>query len=108
MVDSSILHLVLASLLECQLFVEGEDSTLRGLVDVASSSSAAAEVGAALGQAVGEKRSWATSGAAIRGLGDLEGVTGASSSGVGVLRDVWVRLDDLEVGWHFGRKIGSR
>ena len=98
MVDSAVLHLSLTGLLKLQLLVKREDSALRGLVNVSSSSSAAAEVGGVLWEAIGEQRGWSASCAAIGSLRCLESVSCSSSACVGVLGDVWVRLDNLEVG----------
>jgi hypothetical protein len=44
------IHLLLAAVLALQLFIKGEDSSLRVGVDIACSSSARAELGAGLGE----------------------------------------------------------
>jgi hypothetical protein len=100
-VDSSILHLLLAGLLELQLLVEREDGALRGLVDVACSSTAAAELGCALWETVLEERGRSASSAAVGCLWGLEVVASSTSTCVCIGVDAWVRLDDLEVGRHF-------
>lgn len=101
MVDSSVLHLLLTGLLELQLLIEGEDCTLGWAVDVACSTSAAAELGLALGKTVLEERGRAASSAAVGGLWGLEVVASSTATGMCVVVDAWVRLNELEVGWHF-------
>jgi hypothetical protein len=100
-VDSSILQLLLAGLLKLQLLIEREDGTLGGAVDVACSSAAAAELGGALGETVLEVRSRAASSGAVGGLGGLEVIASSTSTCVCVAVHAWVRLNNLEVGWHF-------
>lgn len=88
---------VLATLLEGKFLIEAEDGALGVRVGVASASPAAAEVGPAARKALLEQGRWTTSRGADRGLVDLDGVAGAASSHIGVLGDVWVWLDDMEV-----------
>lgn len=94
MVDGSVLHLLLSGLLEFQLLIEREDGTLGRLMDVACSSTAAAEVGCALWETILEERCWSTSGAALGSLWGLEVVASSTSACMRVGIDVWVRLDE--------------
>jgi hypothetical protein len=94
-----------------QLLVEGENGTLGGLVNVACSSTAAAEHGCALWDTILEERGRSASSATIGGLWCLEVVASSTSACVCVVVDAWVRLNELEVGWHFdvfGRKGAKR
>jgi hypothetical protein len=101
MVDSTLLYLLLAGGLAVKLFIEGEDSTLRGLADVASSTTTAAELSVWCWEAGIKKRCWAASSAAVGGLWGLEGVTGAATSRVDESVGGWVWLDDLDTSRHF-------
>jgi len=99
-VDGPVLHLLLAGLLELQLLIEREDGALGWLVDVACSSSAAAEHGSALWETVLEQRGRSASSTTVGGLGCLEIVASSTSACMDVGVNAWVRLNELEVGWH--------
>jgi len=84
-----------------QLLIEREDGALRWTVDVACSASSTAELGLALWEAVLEERGRAASSAAVGGLWGLEVVASSTATCVCVVVHAWVRLNKLEVGWHF-------
>lgn len=97
---SAILHHLLSCCLALELFVEGEDCTLRGIVDVASSATSCAELGRCLRKLMAEDIGRSASCGAGGGLWCLEGVASSSTSAVDVLGGRWVWLSDFVVGWH--------
>ena len=94
----------LQSLLSCglavQLFIEREDGSLAGLVDVSRSTPSAGELGGRLWEAILKERGRASCRGSAASLGSLKDVPRAATAGVNVFAWVWVRLGDSVLGWH--------
>lgn len=93
-VDCAALHLLLAGTLAGEFIIEREGFLLGCQVDVPRATSAAAELGAGLREAIMEVRGRAGGAVAIRGLRGLEGVAGAATAGTDVGAGSWVRFGD--------------
>jgi hypothetical protein len=100
-----LLHSLLTGRLALELFIEGEEETLVGLVDVACAATAAGEARGGFGD--GDDGGGALCGLAFADFWGFEGVACAAAAGVGVFAWVWVWLSDLVVGGHFDRGVGD-
>jgi len=94
----TLLHLPLAGVLTLELFIKREDGTFGVVVDVSCSSSASAELGVGLWKTNFKVRGGTASSAALAGLWGFIEVSRATTAGVCVFGDGWVRLCELV--WH--------
>lgn len=95
-----LLQLSFSRRLALELFVEGENGSFAGLVNVSCSATSAGELGARFWEPGLEERGWTACGATVAGLWRFEGVSSSATTRVDVLSWVWVRLGDLVLRWH--------
>jgi len=105
-VDGTLGEALLAAGLALELLVEGEDGLLGDGLDVAGSSTPAAEAQGGLGQHAAEERGGTASSGARGGLAGSEGVAGSSTTRVRVGGHVGVWLGDRVGGRHGGGEVG--
>lgn len=95
--SAALLLLHLAGGLALELLIEGEDSALTVVVNVAGTTATRGETSVGVeGKTVLEARGGTCGILAAGGLGSFEGVASAAAAGVGVVvgGDGWVRLGD--------------
>jgi hypothetical protein len=95
-----LLQLSLSRRLALKLFIEGENGSFAGLVNVSCSATSAGELGARLWEPGLEKRGWTACGGTVAGIWRFESVSSSPTTRVDVLSWVWVRLGDLVLRWH--------